>query len=147
MSGLVMSPHLRKLLETNPLGTDVALLLLRLWFGTTLALAHGLGKVSDLGGFSSKIANRVPFAEVLGPAAGLSEFLGGLLFALGLFTRPAAFLMFTTMMVAGFHIHSADPFGKKELAFAFGLAALAVLVAGPGKLSVDQWILSRFGRR
>jgi putative oxidoreductase len=69
------------------------------------------------------------------------------LFAIGLFTRPAAFLMFTTMMVAGFHIHSADPFGKKELAFAVGIAALAVLVAGPGKLSVDQWILSRFGRR
>jgi putative oxidoreductase len=142
-----MSPRLRKLLETSPLGADVALLLIRIWFGATLAIAHGLGKVSDLGGFSGKIANRVPFAELLGPAAALSEFLGGLLFAVGLFTRPAAFFMFTTMMVAGFHIHSADPFGKKELAFAMGIAALAVLVAGPGKLSLDQLLLSRLNKR
>ena len=142
-----MSPHLRKLFETTPLGADVGLLLVRLWFGTTLALAHGLGKVSDLGNFTSKVASKVPLAEILGPAAALSEFLGGLFFAVGFLTRPAAFLMFTTMMVAGFHIHSADPFAKKELAFAIGIAALSVLVAGPGKLSVDQWLLSRFNRR
>ena len=142
-----MSPRIRKLFETNPLGVDVALLLLRLWFGTSLALAHGLGKVTDLGGFTSKVADKVPLAALLGPAAALSEFLGGLLVALGLLTRPAAFLMFTTMMVAGLHIHSADPFAKKELAFAFGISALAILVAGPGRLSLDQWLLSRSNRR
>jgi len=142
-----MSPRLRKLLETTPLGADVGLVLLRIWFGGSLALAHGLGKVAHLGKFTSMVSAKVPLASVLGPAAALSEFLGGLLVAVGLLTRPAAFFMFTTMMVAAFHIHAADPFGKKELAFAVGMAALAILVAGPGKLSVDQLILRRLDRR
>jgi len=117
---------------------DLGLLVIRLFFGTTLALAHGWGKVSDLGGFADKIANKVPMAGLLGPAAGLSEFVGGLLLAIGLFTRPAAFLAMVTMLVAGFYIHAADPFPKKELAFAYAAAAIALLIAGPGSLSVDR---------
>src|SRR5687767_3254970 len=111
---------------------DLGLLVIRLFFGTTLAFAHGWGKVSDLGGFADKIANKVPMAGLLGPAAGLSEFVGGLLLAIGLFTRPAAFFAMVTMLVAGLYIHAADPFPKKELAFAYAAAAIALLIAGPG---------------
>ena len=111
---------------------DFGLLVIRLFFGTTLAFAHGWGKFSDLGAFVDKIADKVPMAGLLGPAAGLSEFVGGLLVAIGLFARPAAFFVMVTMLVAGFYIHAADPFPKKELAFAYAVAALAVLIAGPG---------------
>jgi putative oxidoreductase len=130
-----MNP-LRALFGATP--TDLGLAVLRLFFGITLALAHGWGKFSDLGGFAGKLEGKVPMAWLLGPAAGLSEFVGGLLLAIGLFTRPAAFFVLVTMLVAGFYIHAADPFPKKELAFAYAAAALALVIAGPGSLSVDR---------
>jgi putative oxidoreductase len=117
---------------------DLGLLAIRLFFGTTLAVAHGWDKVVDLGRFTSNIAHKVPMAWLLGPAAGLSEFVGGLLLAIGLFTRPAAFFVMVTMLVAALHVHAADPFPKKELAFAYDTAALALLIAGPGSLSADR---------
>jgi putative oxidoreductase len=127
---------LRALFGATPV--DLALLVIRLFFGITLAFAHGYGKFVDLGGFGAKIANKIPFSDVLGPAAGISEFVGGLLLAIGLFTRPAAVFVLATMAVAGFYIHAADPFPKKELAFAYATAALALLIAGPGSLSLDR---------
>jgi putative oxidoreductase len=141
-----MNPHLQRLLSTWPLGIDLGLLILRLWFGLALAFAHGWGKVSDLAGFTGKVASKVPLAEVLAPAAAFSEFFGGLLVAIGLATRPAAGFMLITMAVAGFHIHAADPFGKKELAFSYAVAALALLLAGAGRFSLDARIGQRASR-
>lgn len=138
-----MNPTLRKLLETTPRAADLALFVVRLGFGAMLAIVHGLGKVTDIGGFANKIADRVPAAAILGPAAALAEFFGGLLVAIGLFTRPAAAFVATTMGVAAFFIHRADPFAKKELALTYFFAALAVIVAGAGRLSVDHWLLVR----
>ena len=132
-----MKHALRSLLGTTLRTVDLGLLLLRVWVGAVLALEHGWGKVSDLGTFTSNIAARVPFAGVLAPAAALSEFAGGLLLVVGLATRPAAAFILATMSVAVFRFHAADPFGKKELALAYGVAALALLVAGPGRLSAD----------
>jgi putative oxidoreductase len=48
-----------------------------------------------------------------------------------------------TMLVAAFHVHATDPFSKKELALAYATAALAILLAGPGRLSLD----ARFRKR
>jgi putative oxidoreductase len=132
---------LKHLLSTSPRGADLALLTVRLWFGLVLALAHGQKKITDVGAFAESVARRgVPFPELLGPAAALSEFIGGLLLALGLLTRPAACFVLLTMLVAAFHVHGSDPFAKKELALCFAAAALALLVAGPGTYSLDERI-------
>lgn len=113
-------------------------MLVRVCFGATLALAHGLGKVSDLGKFIGGLEGRgFPLPGLFGPAAALSEFLGGLLVAIGLFARPAALFVAITMLVAALHVHGGDPFQKKELALAYAVAALAVLIAGPGRYSLD----------
>ncbi|GMV16221.1 MAG: hypothetical protein AMXMBFR56_44450 [Polyangiaceae bacterium] len=141
-----MSKWKQILFASSPRNLDVALLLLRVGFGLSMALAHGLGKARDIPGFSAKIAARVPLPELLGPAAALSEFLGGLLVALGLFTRPAAAFVLITMGVAAFHIHAADPFSKKELALAHGLVALAIAIAGPGRFSLDARLFGRSAR-
>jgi putative oxidoreductase len=133
----------KKLAQSSPRQADIALLVLRLWFGTVLALGHGWGKVSHLGAFIDNVAKTVPLPHVLGPAAALSEFAGGLLLALGLFSRPAAALIMTTMGVAAFHIHAADPFMKKEFALAYGVAALVALIAGPGRYSLDARLFGR----
>lgn len=126
------------LTRSSPALRDAALLLLRAGFGAALAFGHGVGKVSDLGKFTSGLASRgFPLPGLFGPAAALSEFLGGLLLAIGLFARPAAAFVAITMLVAALYIHANDPFMKKELALGYALSAIAVLIAGPGRYSLD----------
>lgn len=117
---------------------DVGLLALRLGAGLTLALAHGWGKVTGYGEMSGQFADPIG----LGPTASLililfAEFFCGLAVAAGLFTRLAAIPPIIGMSVAAFVVHGADPWRDKELAFVFALAFLALLLTGPGRLSLD----------
>jgi putative oxidoreductase len=43
-----------------------------------------------------------------------------------------------TMLVAGFIVHSADPFGTNEKAFLFLAFFIVILLLGPGKFSIDK---------
>ena len=112
-----------------------------------MAFSHGLGKMSNLDGFASKVAGMgLPAPSLMAFAAAGSELLGGLLLAVGLLTRPAAASVLVTMLVAAFYVHAGDPFGKKEFALAYAAAALVVLIAGPGKLSLDARLIDRNDR-
>ena len=85
-------------------------------------------------------------------AAGTLELFGGALVALGLFTRPAAFLLAGEMAVAYWTIHF--PAGLTmdagifpvvnggDLAILFCFVFLQLFVAGPGAWSIDG-VLSR----
>ena len=100
--------------------TNFALLALRLFTGISMALAHGLGKIPPSEGFINATANLgFPFPSFFGWAAALSEFLGGILLAIGLFTRPAALFLSFTMLVAAFIRHAEDPFTGKEKALLY----------------------------
>ncbi len=70
----------------------------------------------------------------------IAEFLCSILIILGLGTRIASVFLIINMSVAAFIAHSADPFGKKELALLYLLVYLTILVFGPGKYSVDNSI-------
>jgi len=116
----------------------------RIFFGLTMALAHGLGKfpppammVEGLSGMG------LPLPGAMAWAATLSELLGGILIALGLFTRPAALFLAVTMAVAAFVAHGADPFAKKEMALLYMFASIIFLSVGGGRFSVDHLISSR----
>ncbi|HET7293022.1 MAG TPA: DoxX family protein [Vicinamibacteria bacterium] len=138
---------------------DVGLLILRL-AGLYLALAHGLEKVTGLSTGQSRFPERVaalgfPAPELFAWAAALSEFGGGLLIAVGLFTRWAALFAAFTMFVAGFVRHRAlghflswigiAPVSEKvleawddpETALVYLLAFVALALVGPGRLSID----------
>ena len=118
---------------------DAALLVLRVTFGVALALAHGYGKVVSPERFLQGLTTRgFPLPGLFGWAAIASELIGGLLLALGLLTRPAAAFVLITLSVAAFDIHAADPFAKRELALAYVSVALAILIAGPGRFSLDR---------
>jgi putative oxidoreductase len=77
-------------------------------------------------------------------AAGILEVFGGALMALGLFTRPVAFILSGEMAVAYFRQHA--PRGLwpilngGELAVLFCFLWLFFSVAGPGRISVDTLI-------
>ena len=128
---------------SSPLDHDtkgsLGLLVGRLMFGLFMAFAHGMGKVPPPQGLIDGVtAMGLPLPGVMAWAAGLAEFAGGILIAVGLFTRPAALLWIVTMLVAAFVAHGADPIQKKELALLYLSFAVVVLTLGGGKFSLDH---------
>lgn len=136
---------LSRLLRPSTRGNvDLGLLLLRVGFGFTLAFGHGLGKLNNPEKFLGSVTRHgFPLPEVMAPIAMLSEFVGGVLIAVGLATRPAAVFVIGTMLGAAFVAHSGDPFSKKESALAYALVAIVIMVAGPGRYSLDARLEKR----
>ena len=104
-------------------------------------MLHGTQK---LFGFPS--ATPLPPSRMLSllGAAGILEVFGGALMALGLFTRPVAFILSGEMAVAYFRQHAPRAFwpilNGGELAVLFCFLWLFFSVAGPGPISVDTMI-------
>ncbi len=118
---------------------NLGLLILRVFTGLTMAIAHGWGKVPPSEKFIEGVGKMgFPMPEVFAWAASLSEFGGGLLLALGLATRPAAFFMAFTVGVAGFVRHADDPFATAEKAFLFLAISLAFVFIGGGRFALDR---------
>lgn len=121
---------------------DIGLLWLRILMGLGIA-SHGYQKI--LGGHVAQFAEGVaqmglPIPLVFAWAAALSEFLGGILVALGVGTRVAALSVFMTMSVAAFVHHAKDPFQVKELALAYWTMAGALVWFGGGGLSLGRFL-------
>jgi len=137
----------KQLLQPTDLGGwlgDIGILILRVFAGLSLALAHGAGKLPPAAGFVQYLGTLgVPVPPASAWAAALAEFCGGLLLAAGLLTRPAAIPVMFTMGVAAFVAHGGDPFAKRELALFFGVAALTIFLTGPGMLSLDRLLFGR----
>ena len=121
---------------------SAGLLVLRLVIGLAFVF-HGYGKISNP--FAWMGANAaVP--GVLQALAAVSEFFGGMAWMLGLLTPPASFGIACTMAVAVWThanvLH--DPFvslrgGRSyELAAAYLCVAVLLLLAGPGRFSLDR---------
>jgi putative oxidoreductase len=128
----------------NSSAFDLGLLPLRVYAGLALALAHGLGKLPPSPRFVDTVAGfGLPYPGVFAWAAGASEFLGGLLLAAGLLTRPSAFFILCTMLVAGVLQHANDPFSQKEKAFLFAGTAFLFLCVGAGRYSLDARMVKR----
>ena len=124
-----------------PMAGEIGLLVLRVSTGLTLAFAHGMGKVPPQEGFVGMVGEMgFPAPIVFAWLAGIAEFFGGILVALGLLTRPAALLATINMAVAFFIAHADDPFNVAELAMIFGCVMLSIMLIGSGRLSVDRML-------
>ncbi len=118
---------------------DLGLLVLRLWFGLEMVLAHGLPKLQKaLSGnfsFGDPIGVGEPASLVL---AIFGEFVCGLLIAAGFFTRLSCIPYLITMLVAAFIVHGGDPWGKMAYPLMYAVAAIVLLFTGPGRYSLDH---------
>lgn len=147
---------------------DFGLLILRLT-GFGLALVHGLPKVFGLAAGASQLPMGVeklgfPLPTFFAWAAALGELAGGLMVAIGLFTRVGAGFAAFTMFVAAFLQHHAfsrllvslrlryvseetlKAWGNPELALMYLAVLLAVLIMGPGRIAFDS-VIGKRGRR
>jgi len=108
-----------------------------------LIIAHGAQK---LFGVLGAPGGPVPIASQFG-LAGIIEFYGGALLLLGLFTRPAAFLLSGTLAVAYFQVHAKGGFwpimNKGELAVLYCFVFFYFVFAGAGPWSLDSLIWRR----
>lgn len=121
--------------------SEFALTFLRVFTGLAMAFTHGIGKVPPPDMLVQGVASiGFPMPGLFAWAAGLSEFVGGILLALGFLTRPAAAFLAFTMGVAAMIVHAADPFAKKEMGLLYFAIALVFAIRGSGKWSVDNFI-------
>src|SRR6202453_3650435 len=131
------------------------LLAVRLYWGFQFAQT-GWGKLHHLAKITGFFASlNIPFPGFNAPFISMLEFAGGILFMLGLFSRPIAFLLACNMFVAywtadheAFVSIFSDP-GKFYVAdpYTFLFASLMVLIFGAGLYSVDTLIARHLERR
>jgi putative oxidoreductase len=126
--------------------TSFGLLVLRIWLGLTLSLNHGLTKLK---GFSQMSSN-FPDPLGVGHATSLAlvvfaEVVCAALLVVGLLTRFGALVLTINFIVAFFIAHKGALSGEHsgELAFIYLAGFLALLIAGPGRFSMDQSLFAK----
>ena len=131
---------------------DSVLLLARVLIGA-IFVESGFGKLTGLAGFTSALEGMgVPMAPVAAIVGACVEFFGGLAIVLGAWTWLAAILVAGFTMVASFIAHrfwDVPPEQRtmqsiqfmKNVAITGGL--LALVVAGPGRFSIDGFLHRR----
>ncbi len=83
-----------------------------------------------------------------GPLVAGTEFFGGILIAIGLFTRPAAVAAMILLFVAAMDIHLPNGFfwvkGGYEYPLLWSILCAAIAIRGAGRLSMDSAIGKEF---
>lgn len=144
---------------TRDATASLGILFLRVATGLMMMIGHGIPKIQkfDVMKESFKVPDFFPLS-FMSPFFSLCATIGAevgcaALIVLGLATRPAAFILAFTMIVAAFNIHASGPFflapgaiGPKEPAILYLIPAIAILLAGAGSFSFDA-VLHKGGRR
>jgi putative oxidoreductase len=131
----------------DPLLLNLGLLLIRLIFGLVMA-AHGAQKLfgwfggyglAGTGGFFESLGFRP--GKLFAFASGISEFTGGLLFAVGFLGPVGPALILAVMLVASISVHFRNGLfaatNGVEMPLLYATAAVGVSLIGFGTFSLD----------
>lgn len=128
---------------------DLSLLIVRSLMGFLMLYLHGWGKLMSgserwqrLGNGLSEFLHLDFLSVPLGFMASFSESIGAIFIILGFATRPAAFLLGFTMLIA---VIKKLPNGLQaaELPFLFLTLCIIVLLCGAGKHSLDSYLFNK----
>ncbi|MEH7109735.1 MULTISPECIES: DoxX family protein [Bacillaceae] len=127
---------------------NIGLFIIRLVIGV-LFIGHGAQKLfgwfggyglKGTGGWFESIGMKPGVTMAL--FAGLAEFIGGLLFALGLLTPLAGILIAGTMIMAIVKVHGPNGLWATANGYEYNLTLLAVAIGialvGPGQYALDS---------
>ena len=133
------------LLNNRSLFPDTSYFALRFCTGIFMFYYHGWSKLlSDssrwegLGNTLTQSIGLDVLSVPLGFMAAFSESIGALLIAFGLLTRPAAFLLGITMLVASTKKLSEVGIDSSELPLLYLILCIIILLKGSGKYSLDR---------
>ena len=125
-----------------PVQADLAMLIIRVG-SSLLMMRYGYNKMTQY------LSGDYSFADPIGLGEELSllltigaEFFCSILVLIGLGTRLALVPLIFTMLVVFFIVHAEDPFDKREHPLVFLIPYLAIMLAGPGRFSLDKKIFS-----
>ncbi|MGD6833536.1 DoxX family protein [Sutcliffiella halmapala] len=129
---------------------DIGLLIIRLVIGA-LFIGHGAQKLfgwfggyglKGTGGWFESIGMKPGVTMAL--FAGLTELIGGLLFALGLLTPIAGIMIAVTMLIAIVKVHAPNGLWATSNGYEYNLTLLVVAVGialiGAGQYSLDTFL-------
>lgn len=122
---------------------DIGKLVLRMTLAILIVL-HGIAKLQHGIDFISGMVTNAGMPAIFAYGVYIGEVLAPLLVLIGLFTRPAAWLIAINMIVAIVLVHMAELFTLSdtggwslELQGMFLFTAIAVALLGPGRYSLD----------
>jgi len=125
------------------------LFVLRIGIGYLLLTNHGWDKLmgdpegwAGLGVFGMQHLGITFLPIFWGFMAAFSESIGAIMVALGLCTRLGAGLIMITMLVAA-NMHLTTGKGNPEMALLYAFASAAIMLTGPGDLSLDKKLCSK----
>jgi putative oxidoreductase len=134
---------------TRDITASVGILALRFMIGLMMLIGHGIPKIQNYVILKDKFKIDVfPFHHFSGSLnlilCLVAEVGAAAFIVIGFCTRPAAFFLGFTMIVAAFGAHGADPWfmkpgvvSSKELALLYLIPMIALILTGGGAFSVD----------
>jgi putative oxidoreductase len=139
---------LKILTVTNANLINTGVLLLRLTLGVIFFGVGGSKVFGWFGGFgldtTLQFYSKMGISVFWSYCSIFSEFIGGFLLFIGLFTRPAAFVLMINMIVAtlltlpsGFFV------GRASYPFSIMMCTIVLLFTGPMAISLDSFIFTR----
>lgn len=143
---------------TRGYAASFGIFFLRVAVGSMLLFGHGLGKLQNFATIKETfpVPDFFPLTLMSHPvslmATIFAEVVAAACIILGFMTRPAAFVIGFTMVVAAFYIHAADPYfsktgASKEYAMLYLLPVVSLLLSGAGSYSLDALINKDSRRR
>ncbi|MBO2009978.1 DoxX family protein [Hymenobacter negativus] len=130
--------------SSSELGTDFALLVFRLLAGFALFRVHGLDKLLHFQHEAATIPDPFGLGGQFNAAfAVFSDVVCALLVMLGLLARPAALGVLSTTLVGLLVVHLHDSWDLKDAPLTYATMFLLVLLAGPGRFSLDAQLARR----
>ena len=121
---------------------DIGMFVLRVTVGLLMMLSHGWGKLANYSTYLDTFGDPIGLGSALSlTLVVFAEFFCSIAIVVGLLTRLSVIPLIITMMTAAFVVHANDPFAKQEFAIMYLLCYLMIFIMGPGKYSLDSFML------